>query len=156
GHTKEVFGLEFAPSAAPLMISASGDGTIRYWTSDGASVWKQAKLIKHENREQGFTSISVCANAFAVGSTDGLLRVFETDTGRPIAKAAGHCNSIYSVSFYETNTIATAGLDRTIRLWTLAGDQLISVRTLTTHTDIVLSVNGVVLGGEAVLVSCSK
>lgn len=155
GHTKEVFGLEFARGTAPL-LSASGDGTIRYWTREGASGWKQARLIEHESREQGFTSISAHADAFAAGSTDGLLRVFETDTGRPIAKAAGHCDSIYSVFFYETNTIATASLDRTIRLWRLAGDQLAAVRTLATHADIVLSINGVILGGETVLVSCSK
>ena len=155
GHTKEIFGLEFVLDTAPL-ISASGDGTIRYWTREDTSSWRQTKLIEHENREHGFTSVSARAAMFAAGSTEGLLHVFETDTGRSIAKAAGHRDSIYSVFFYETNMIATASLDRTIRLWTLAGGQLTSIRTLTTHADIVLSINGATIGNETILVSCSK
>ncbi|BDD56458.1 ribosome bioproteinsis protein ytm1 [Monascus purpureus] len=61
------------------------------------------------------------------GSYDGLLRVWnmssQTIAISPSAADGGHTASIKAAKFVSPNQIASAGLDRTVRLWKYSGDE---------------------------------
>jgi ribosome biogenesis protein YTM1 len=60
------------------------------------------------------------------GSYDGLLRIWnmssETIATSPAASEGGHTASIKAAKFVSPNQIASAGLDRTVRLWKYTED----------------------------------
>ncbi|KAJ5320245.1 hypothetical protein N7508_000528 [Penicillium antarcticum] len=61
------------------------------------------------------------------GSYDGLLRIWnmssETIATSPAATEGGHTASIKATKFVSPNQIASAGLDRTVRLWKYTEDE---------------------------------
>ncbi len=76
----------------------------------------------------------------ATAQSDGSIRVWDAETGRPLYRLAGHDESVTSVAFdRDGSQLASASSDGTVRLWDPATEGL--VRTLTGHEGGVWSVD---------------
>lgn len=62
------------------------------------------------------------ARYIAVGSAVGDVRIYEAETGKPVAKCAGHRGGIYTLQFYtDSQHLITAGFDGMVRIYDLTG-----------------------------------
>jgi WD40 repeat protein len=59
----------------------------------------------------------------ASGGNDGVIRLWDVATSKPLKFAAGHKNSIYGVTFStDGKLLASAGFDRTTHVWSVITD----------------------------------
>ena len=58
----------------------------------------------------------------AVGSEAGDVRVYDMETGQPVAKCSGHSGGIYVLQFLpDGSRLVTAGFDGTVRIYDMSG-----------------------------------
>ena len=64
--------------------------------------------------------------ALAVGCYDGIVRLFEPDSGNLIRTLAGHRSAVLSLAYSaDGRLLATASFDQTVRVWeTFSGQQI--------------------------------
>jgi WD40 repeat protein len=73
------------------------------------------------------------------GSEDGIVRVWDSSTGKVVQELKGHTGSVVSVAFSPNGTRVVSGSsDETVRVWD--ADSGAELRTLQGHTSSVLSV----------------
>ncbi len=53
----------------------------------------------------------------ATGEADGLIRLWEADSGREVKRLTGHTAAVTKVRFLTPDRLLSASLDKTIRLW---------------------------------------
>ncbi|KAF9913048.1 hypothetical protein EC991_005916 [Linnemannia zychae] len=103
-----------------LFVSGGKDARLRLWKTGGESSNKQ-----HDNdNEPAFsvmsTDISMDGEWVATGSKDGMVRLWETLTGKPGAELKGHSSDVIGVAFSPIgNRIASSSKDSTVLLWCL-------------------------------------
>ncbi|HEY8598266.1 MAG TPA: protein kinase [Thermomicrobiales bacterium] len=136
GHTDHLRGLTWTGDGKTL-ISGAGDGTVRLWRADGTLV----NTIG--GRTFAVTSVALSPDGalLAVGA-DGKsnqAQIWRTDgSNSPVATLTGHTDNVTMVAWSpDGKTLATSSSDRTVRLWTAAGQP---IRTLTGHADMVQNV----------------
>jgi WD40 repeat protein len=62
------------------------------------------------------------AKYIAVGSAVGDVRIYNTETGDPVAKCGGHRGGIYTLQFHpDSQHLVTAGFDGMVRIYDLSG-----------------------------------
>ena len=145
GHNDRVTSVSFSPDGK-VLASVSADNTIILWRSDGSLL----KTLKQQS--DGFNKISFSPNGevlalFGQYDTVELLRSDGTlltylkglpNQGHPNLRQ-GHTNNVTSVSFSpDSQTVASASEDNTVKLWKLDGTLL---TTLQGHSDRVTSVS---------------
>ncbi len=90
---------------------------------------------------------------YATAGADGVCQVGRTIDGAIETTFQGHSRSVLSIRFLDDHTLASSGVDQTIRIW---NDQGRLLRTLDNHTD---SVNEIALRpkreGDTTLVMAS-
>jgi len=118
GHEDRVFQVVFSPDGSRL-ATASEDGTARIWrVADGRSLAR----LEHPMRVNSVAFISA-GRQVATASGDGWLRFFAAARGREVGRVRGHDGGLMSVSCSSDGEwVATGSLDRTVRLWSAAGD----------------------------------
>ncbi|MBR8839966.1 MAG: NACHT domain-containing protein [Stigonema ocellatum SAG 48.90 = DSM 106950] len=76
---------------------------------------------------------------WATGDGDGIVRVWEVDSGRELFTCKGHTSWIYSVAFSPDNkTLASSSGDKSVRLWNILTGEC--WKTLQGHTTFVRTV----------------
>jgi WD40 repeat protein len=84
-------------------------------------------------------ALSADGQLLASGSEDGMVRLWETSTGRQLAALEGHTAPAWSVALSaDGQLLASGGGDGKVRLWEALSGQLIV--TLEGHTGVVWSI----------------
>lgn len=84
-------------------------------------------LIRKFEKQDGpilALAISLDGKFIAVGSAVGDVRIYNLETGEPVAKCSGHQGGIYNLQFHPDNQrLIAAGFDGTVRIYDLTGKQ---------------------------------
>jgi serine/threonine protein kinase/WD40 repeat protein len=93
-----------------LVAAASADGGFAVWNGRGERLLddRVGGLACHVNGEWGIA---------VLGGIDGIARVFDLGTRRPIAMSAGHERAITGIAFLSDGTMVTSSSDGTVRSW---------------------------------------
>lgn len=105
--------LAFAPPPAELVACAGDEGAVLIDTSSGA-------VRRRFNTPAAFQT-ALCwsedGQRILIGGWDRTVRAYSPDGESPVWTAHGHRDSIWSVESIDAGTIATAGADGSLRLW---------------------------------------
>ncbi len=139
GHDDWVTSAAFFPDGRKLASGSDG----LYCARVGYKHWPSNFPPLSLDILRWVTSVAVSPDGkhIASGSWDGILRIFDSNTGVcPLGPIAAHRGTIYSVAFSpDGSRIVTGSLDNTLKVWNAATGDL-CLGPLTGHTDDVRSV----------------
>lgn len=94
----------------------------------------ESALLGQEARRGGRSRPAMIGDTrVAIGSIDGIIRVFDFDTGKVALELSGHSDGVEAIVFVEElQQLASGSADATVRLWDGNSGELLSV--LTGHT----------------------
>jgi WD40 repeat protein len=127
--------LRLSPDGKLLAVTGDKDCTVTVLDLQGRVVftWKFDALVF----DLDFTRDSAW---IAAGLQDGLIKVWDVATGRPVARLKGHVSCVSQVVFQPGRThLVSAGYDGTVRLWDIGSGK--EVRILGRHTGHVYSLD---------------
>lgn len=123
GHTQVVESVSFNPNDNAL-VSGGLDGSVRIWN---AETGKEVKSLSSQHNANNRTTKSVAiscvrfnqnGNIVAAGNKNGVIHLWDVDSGKLVQTLKGHMDVISSLSFSpDGQTIASTSKDSTIRLW---------------------------------------
>ncbi|BAY09356.1 nSTAND1 domain-containing NTPase [Calothrix sp. NIES-2098] len=131
GHGAQINDISFSPDRK-IIASASADKTVR--------IWRVNNNTKTQNKGN-FYSVSVSHDnkTFAAAGWDGIIKIWGNN-GEFIKSLSGNKQIIYAVDFsLNSQIIAAASDNKTIKLWNIANTSLL--QTLTGHTARVTSIS---------------
>ena len=120
--------LAFSANGAALAVSGSAKVSVFDWPS--------AQLTREFGGREGPTATlpSATCMAFlpdsktlAVAGYDGLIRLWNTETGKEVRSLEGHTSAVYGISVSRDGRhLVSASFDRTVRLWETFGGGAVS------------------------------
>ena len=131
-----------------LAASVGDDATLRLWEP---SAGRLLRTIRHP-QQVGAVAFSDDGKTLASGAADGVIRLWNSDTGALRKELHGHQGPIAALAFHpRAPTLLSGGRDGTLRRWSLDdGKGLVLHRTKSTST---LTLNNVVFSpsGDQIL-----
>jgi len=128
------WGLNFTPDASRL-ITTTSRGQVAIWSIPDGKLIAEPVDLKTTIQPSELTRDG---KLFATGSTDAMLRLWDSSTGRMIWERR-HGSEINALTFsHDGRLVASAGEDRVVRMWDTATGDL--VREFVGHGNEVLTV----------------
>ncbi|MEO3974791.1 hypothetical protein [Streptomyces sp. CAU 1734] len=119
GHRGEVAAVGFTPDGR-LLASADTEGKVLFRESPGrgaAASGVRLALNAHSGAVRTL-AFSPDGRLLATGGDDRTVRLWNTATGRLLARLTGHARPVHTVAFAsDGRTLASGGRDHTVRLW---------------------------------------
>jgi WD40 repeat protein len=146
-HDGSIYQLAYSPKNGEL-VSASNDGTVLLWSKDlvprlrifagepdaracgrvvhqGDTLTQKVNLSPEASREVWSVAFAPGGDALATACGDGLVRVWDAQTGCLREEFRGHVGKVYGVAFSPNgSTLASGGADATVKLWSLRTGRL--------------------------------
>ncbi len=111
-----LWGAAFSPDGKRL--AACANKGIRIWDVDSRAT--QATWSSDSKAARGL-AFSPDGNRLATGSIEGLVELWDTETGQKVQVFKGHFGTVYLLAFSPDSTrLATGGADGTVRVWDVA------------------------------------
>lgn len=125
---KWVRSLQFSKDGKTLAVGGTGDLTIDLWD---ARTFQRAGKLKGSGSDFLHLNYSPDGKFLAAATRDGIIRMWNLETGSIQQTYTGHQGMVWSVAFSPDGSIlASAGQDRTIRYWDApSGDVLANLRS---------------------------
>jgi phospholipase A-2-activating protein len=124
-HTDAVRALQPVPGIG--FISASNDGTVKLWSSDGDEL---ASYVCHEHYIYSVAVLS--SSEFVTCSEDKSLKVFKD--GQPV-QTIQHPGVVWSVAVLPDGDIVTGCQDGVVRVWTRSAERAASGEEIALYED---------------------
>lgn len=128
-----------------ILAAAANEGPIFLYNFD--TMEKIAELAATSGSIEAHCPVCLTISSddkiIAAGYNDKTMGFWNIETKQLILRKEVHEKDIYSICFYDNSRkIATASLDKTIKLWTVSEDfqNITHRKTLTGHTDYVLTI----------------
>jgi len=120
-HTDWVYALEFSPDGVLLATSDRSNGLF-VWEADTAR-----QYLDLRGHTGGITDLAwrPDSNVLASASLDGTVKLWEMTEGKTIKSWAAHGGGVQCVEYTHDGRLATAGRDKTAKLWDGDGKQLL-------------------------------
>jgi WD40 repeat protein/tRNA A-37 threonylcarbamoyl transferase component Bud32 len=144
GHRGEVFAVVYSPDGKRL-ASGGADGTIwvreadtgqpllRLWAHSTRSVYTEAPDQAGHN-VQGTTVLAYSPDSarLASGGADGMIRLWNANSGEPLKTIRAHDSTVTGVAFSPDGLLlASSSWDKSVKIWEAATGTLL--RTLPSH-----------------------
>jgi WD40 repeat protein len=128
GHSSDVYGLEWIDQ--DTIASLSIDGTIQIWFISTGSIQRTINNFGY--------GLKMLSNGFflAIGTGTGPICIYNINTGDLISTLTGHSLAVYDLILINNSTMASSGIDQTIRIWDLT--TMTQKLILNGHTDRVI------------------
>jgi len=125
GHTEVVFGVAHLPDERRI-ITCSNDGSLRLWEREsGAQIGND---WRDDEDDEGVCIIALSPNGETVasGSRGGMVKLWNIETRKVIAKWTGHTKEVWSLCWSrDGGRVVSGSLDGTARMWDVESGETI-------------------------------
>src|ERR1700709_41272 len=132
GHTDEVRGVIHL-SGEQRMITCSLDGSLRLWN---LQTGKQIGNDWRDGESKVYTiALSPDGKKVVSGSNDAVVRLWDIDMGKVIAKWTGHNSRVWNICWNrDGGRIVSGGNEGTVRVWDVeSGKTVLAIETGLMH-----------------------
>ncbi|WP_433440976.1 protein kinase domain-containing protein [Nonomuraea sp. CA-141351] len=154
GHTGAVLAVATTTmNGKPVAVTGSDDKTVRLWDlTTGRPIG--APLTGHTGAVLAVATTTVDGKPVAVSAgKDRVLRFWDLKTGKPAGAARpGHTDWVRALAV-TPDAVVSASDDKTVRVWDLASDQVITIRDL---PDVVISLAAIKTGTSWTLLGAGR
>ncbi|KAK1261771.1 Zinc finger CCCH domain-containing protein 17 [Acorus gramineus] len=124
GHQKLITGITI-PSGSHNLYTGSKDGTVRVWDCDSGQAWNPMNLsgVCLSGPVGQVHAITTTDGLLFAGTQDGRILVWKFGPGISFERAAaltGHKHAVMSLVVGRSNTLYSASMDCTIKVWATA------------------------------------
>jgi WD40 repeat protein len=138
GHDANIGAIAISPEGNRL-ITAAGDRTVRLWELPSGKALQTIVLASDP------TSVAFGDGLFAIGLSDRTVRIHRAD-GTLLRVLSSHTGAVTAVAFAPDRMLASASIDRTVRITNpTTGDTVRVIAATTTPLSIAFSPNGKLL-----------
>ena len=132
-HSEWVTQVAFSPDGV-LLATADRNGGLHIWEAQTGNPFYSLDGHKEEITDLSWRADS---NVLASASEEGAVRTWEMNNGKQVKTWNAHGDGTLSIYFDSKGNIATAGRDKTVKLWKGDGQ---AIRTIKEFKDIVMEV----------------
>ena len=121
GHQQEVYSLDFSRDGR-LIISGSGDHTIRIWDLYDRSSKVLTLSYNEDPRQFGVTSVTISPDGILVAAGFGsIVHIWDVASGTLLERLQSHTDTIQSVVFtFDGKGLVSGSLDKSVKYWDIS------------------------------------